>query len=79
LTFSTPQGQDVLRHIVKTAFVHSSTFVQGDPQQTMLNEGTRRLALSIFKMANVDDTLVNQLIEENYRESVEQQLAASES
>ena len=49
--FGTNEGRAVLMHILKNSFVSKSTFVAGDPEQTMLNEGSRRLALSILRMA----------------------------
>jgi hypothetical protein len=50
-------------------FVLSSTFVAGDPHQTAMNEGSRRLALSILKMAKIDqsekfDQIEQQLMEQ---------------
>jgi hypothetical protein len=63
--FSGPQGDDVLLHIMEHAFVTKSTFVQGDPEQTLLNEGSRRLALSILRMARRDhQAIVRQLEKE---------------
>lgn len=50
--FESPEGQLVLRHLMKEGFVFKSTFVAGDMHQTALNEGSRRVVLSILKMAN---------------------------
>lgn len=47
--FDGPDGERVLRHIAKAGFLTRSTFVAGDPEQTVLNEGSRRLALSILR------------------------------
>lgn len=52
--FSTEDGQKVLSHIAKHGFVTQSTFVAGDPQQTAMNEGMRRMALSIMKFVHRD-------------------------
>ena len=46
--FETPDGKTVLRHILQAGFVTKSTFVKSDPHETALNEGSRRLALSIL-------------------------------
>jgi len=59
-----PDGQLVLREILKQGFVIRSTFVAGDPHQTAMNEGSRRLALSILRHAFTDHArLVEQLTE----------------
>ena len=62
--FSTPVGQRVLRHICSKAFVLESTFVIGDPNATMLNEGSRRLALSIMRYVARNDQELQQKVEE---------------
>jgi hypothetical protein len=49
--FSTDDGKIVLQHLMKHGFVFESTFVAGDPHKTALNEGSRRLAISILKYA----------------------------
>ena len=51
-------------HILREGFVFKSTFVAGDPNQTMLNEGSRRLALSILKMARMNNEEQAQLLEQ---------------
>lgn len=62
--FSTPVGQDVLRHICKRGFVMSSTFVPGDIHTTALNEGSRRLALSILRFVAKDPKELAKFVEE---------------
>jgi hypothetical protein len=52
--FGTPEGDVVLQHILSEGFVGKSTFVANDPNQTILNEGSRRLALSILRMARTN-------------------------
>lgn len=56
--FSTPQGKEVLSHIMREGYMLKTTFVAGDPHQTSLNEGKRRLALSILKFVNKDHNKV---------------------
>jgi hypothetical protein len=63
--FATDEGKDVLRHIMSQGFITRSTFVVNDPQQTALNEGSRRLALSILRFAIMDH---ESIIEEMERE-----------
>lgn len=53
--FGTKEGNEVLSHICHEGFVFKSTFVAGDPNQTMLNEGSRRMALSILRLARMDN------------------------
>ena len=63
--FGTPEGERVLEHILKEGFAVKTTFVAGDPEQTMLNEGSRRLALSILRMAKVSsDDRIRQIEKE---------------
>lgn len=61
-TFETPDGQRVLRHLMRRGFILESTFVAGDPHQTSLNEGARRIVLSIITFLGRDHSeLVKQL------------------
>lgn len=62
--FSTPEADKVLRHIMRSAFVITPTFVRGDPEQTLMNEGSRRLALSILRMARTNHREQIRLIEQ---------------
>lgn len=62
--FDGPQGRIVLKHICRQGFVFHSTFVAGDPSQTALNEGQRRLALSILRFINLDQEKLVRLAEE---------------
>jgi hypothetical protein len=61
--FSTKEGAEVLAHICREGFVFKTTFVAGDPQQTALNEGSRRLALSILRMAGMNHEQQVQFLE----------------
>jgi hypothetical protein len=62
--FSTPDGEEVLRHILRVGHSAQSTFVQGDPHGTSFREGQRHLALSIAKMVHRDTTELIKQIEE---------------
>lgn len=66
--FGTPEGEVVLQHIMSAGFVSKSTFVANDPNQTILNEGSRRLALSILRMAKTNHKEVILQIERNLQE-----------
>lgn len=66
--FDTPDGQRVLRHIVRAGYVNRSTFVRGDIHETMLREGQRRMALSIIRYAKQDKDATLTVIEENLNE-----------
>lgn len=67
--FSTPEGDKVLHHIINEGYVTRTTFVAGDPQQTALNEGSRRLALSILRMARTNHKDVVRQIEREMQEN----------
>lgn len=62
--FDSPEGELVLAHLAKNCCVFDSTFVQGDPNQTALNEGGRRVVLSIFKMLNADLSKLRMIMED---------------
>jgi hypothetical protein len=66
--FETPDGQRVLKHLMKTCFVTSSTFVAGDQQQTTLNEGSRRVVLSILKFLGQSQDKLDKMIEEGLQD-----------
>lgn len=66
--FQSPEGQLVLKHMAKHCYVGTTTFVRGDPDLTLVNEGVRRCFLSILKMANVDLGQVTKLLEEQYQD-----------
>lgn len=62
--FESPEGEVVLAHLCKNCHVFDPTFVQGDPNQTFLNEGGRRVVLSILKMLNTDLGKLRQIMED---------------
>ena len=62
--FSSPAGQRVLSHILREGFVSKSTFVAGDPHMTSLNEGSRRLALSIYRFYAKDHKELQKMIDQ---------------
>ncbi|HMV57036.1 MAG TPA: hypothetical protein PKD38_07495 [Nitrospira sp.] len=62
--FETPEGEIVLTHLARHGFIFDTTFVQGDPQATALNEGSRRLVLSIMRMLNTDFNKLRQMMED---------------
>jgi hypothetical protein len=61
--FTSPKGQLVLAHLAKLNFVLSPTFVAGDPYQTSMHEGQRRVVLSIMKFISVDVGHILKLME----------------
>lgn len=62
--FDSPDGEIVMAHLCKVNFVFSTTFVKGDPYQTALHEGQRRLALSILRQLNVDYSKLESIAKE---------------
>ncbi len=63
-TFDAPDGKRVLRHLMRVGFVTKSTFVAGDPHQTAMNEGSRRIVLSIIRFIATDDAALIKQLEE---------------
>ena len=70
--FDTPDGKIVLRQIMKDGFVFRTTFVKGDPHETALNEGSRRLALSIVRFFERDHKGFIEQLEEGIKHESEQ-------
>jgi hypothetical protein len=66
--FESPQGQDVLRDIVDSGYILKCTFVRGDPHETILREGQRRLALSILRKVYKNDGELQQVIRNTLNE-----------
>lgn len=52
--FDGPDGETVLRHLMHIGHVTSSTFVRGDMHETAMQEGERRLVLSVLKFVRHD-------------------------
>jgi hypothetical protein len=71
-TFSTPHGKRVLAHILSVAGVTRPRFT-ADNELTRINEGERRLAMSIFRFVHDStDELVNLMVEETKRREAQQ-------
>lgn len=64
VVFQSPDGEKVLRHIMKVGNVTKPSFVAGDPHSTAFNEGRRHLALSILRFVGKDHKKLIQMIEE---------------
>lgn len=54
-TFASDAGERVLKHILRTAGVTRPRFTS-DNELTRINEGERRLAFSIYRMAKTTET-----------------------
>jgi hypothetical protein len=67
--FETPDGKRVLRHLMRVGFVTKSTFVVGDPHQSAMNEGSRRMVLSIINFVVKDYAELENYIEETLNET----------
>jgi len=65
VVFSSPEGQRVLAKICADGFMFRPTFVAGEPNQTALNEGARRLALSILKTVKTTPRQLQEFAEEH--------------
>lgn len=62
-------GKIILEYLFKNTYGMSSTYVANDPNQTLINEGSRRMMLSILKKCYVDQSEQFVQLEEMYRES----------
>lgn len=60
-TFSTPEGEAVLKDLLKFCMYDSPTYVIGDPHQSAYNEGMRRVALRILSIMDMDKETVRKL------------------
>jgi len=63
---ASPDVERVIRHLCKVGFVTRSTFVPNDPNQTAMNEGSRRLVLSILRFVHADQKKMVEQIESQY-------------
>lgn len=52
--FDNPAGREVLSFLCDKACVTSCTYVKGDHDETMMNEGARRLMLSVMQFLEKD-------------------------
>lgn len=68
--FNTEDGKRVLSHLMKNGFITKSTFVAGDPHQTAMNEGSRRVVLSILAFMNKDEKEMQKQIETEIQNEV---------
>lgn len=61
--FGTPEGKEVLAHILRVAGVTRPRFTS-DNEMTRINEGERRLAMSIFKQVHSSTDHLIQLMQD---------------
>lgn len=66
--FNTDDGKAVLAYLSKQCFMTTSTFVAGDPHQSAMNEGSRRVVLSIITLLNMDEKDLLKQIQEQENE-----------
>ena len=65
VVFSSPQGQRVLRFLMKKGCV-TTAVASADKDETMRNAGAQRLVLSILRACEIDERTIDQQIEEAY-------------
>jgi hypothetical protein len=63
-TFGTPEGQVVLRDLMRFCGVRQNSYVPGDPTTTAFNEGKRRVAIRIGAIMNLSDAELMRLAEQ---------------
>ena len=69
--FDTPQGQVVIKHLMKIGHVFEPSFTSGDPNITAFKEGQRHIVLSILRFLAKDQKELERIIQdavENYHE-----------
>lgn len=64
-TFGTEAGQKVLKDLQTRCFKYQTTFT-GEPNETLINEGARRILLTIESMMSDED--IQRLAKANKRE-----------
>lgn len=52
--FTTPDGEEILKHLCKIGYVFDTSYVVGDSHETAHREGQRRLVLSILRFVGRD-------------------------
>lgn len=66
-TFSTPHGRRVLAHLLRTAGVTRPRFSL-DIEQTRINEGERRFAMSIYNFVHTSEDELLKLMSEELKQ-----------
>lgn len=72
--FQTPDGERVLRHIMKASNTLGSSFNPKNPYETAFKEGQRHLALSILKYVNRNTDELIKTIEDELAKRDESEL-----
>jgi len=67
-TFGTEEGKRVLSYICKIGYVSTTTFNPTNPEKTLLNEGSRLLALAILNHTHKQpvEEVTESILEGNY-------------
>jgi hypothetical protein len=65
--FDTPEGERVLEHICSVGFMTKPTLAKTH-DETMMNEGMRRLALSILKAVKKSEKEMLEHIQKEYQQ-----------
>lgn len=68
--FNTPDGKIVLAHLMRQGYVFQSTHVPGDPNTTAMNEGSRRMVLSILKYVHRNHSELIKELEERIQDDI---------
>lgn len=68
--FNSVSGKIVLQHLAKVCGLGNTSVVKGDVYETYVNEGMRRVILSILRQLNVDDAAMMGLIEQGIQEEM---------
>jgi len=63
--FSSDDGKEVLKDLMKVAHVLDCTYYSGDPHETAYREGERSIVLRILKTINTDPEQVLKMLEQD--------------
>lgn len=66
-TFGTPDGKLVLKHLMETSHMLSTTY-KGTVKDMLVSEGERLLVLRILKMCNINPNKLRERIEKYERD-----------
>ena len=68
--FGTEDGKFVLADLIGKYYVLKPTFVVGDPEQSILNEGMRKVVLDILYVLRTDPQILMDKLQEADEEDV---------
>lgn len=62
--FSTPEGQEVMKHLAIESGAYGMSFVQNDPYATAFNEGKRQMYSHIIGVIGQNEDLLRRAVQQ---------------